>query len=49
MEKQRNEVIRQANEKANPVEAKAVTGDRDASLALSFVTAVAETEAYTIS
>lgn len=48
-EKQRNEAIRQANERANPVEAAAPAGDAGASPALSFVTAVSETEAYTMS
>ncbi|KAL5373608.1 hypothetical protein PMIN06_012488 [Paraphaeosphaeria minitans] len=46
---QRDEAIRQANERANPVEAEAPTGDAAASPALSFVTAVSETEAYTMS
>lgn len=48
-EKQRNEAIRQANERANPVEAAAPAGDAGASPALSFVTAASETEAYTMS
>ncbi|KAF1993298.1 hypothetical protein P154DRAFT_527867 [Amniculicola lignicola CBS 123094] len=48
-EEQRNEAIRQANERANPVEAAAPAGDAGASPALSFVTAVSETEAYTMS
>jgi len=48
-EKQRNEVIRQANERANPAEAEAPAGDAGASPALSFVTAASETEAYTMS
>jgi len=46
---QRDKAIRQANERANPVEAEATTSDAAASPALSFVTAVSETEAYNIS
>ncbi|KAF1936881.1 hypothetical protein EJ02DRAFT_413226 [Clathrospora elynae] len=46
---QRDEAIRQANERANPIEAEAPTGDAAASPALSFVTAVSETEANTMS
>ncbi|PVH94218.1 hypothetical protein DM02DRAFT_618786 [Periconia macrospinosa] len=48
-EKQRDEAIMQANERANPVEAEAPAGDAGASPASSFVTAVSETEAYTMS
>ena len=47
--KQRDEAIRQANERANPVEAEVSAGDAAASPALSIVTAVPETEAYTMS
>lgn len=46
---QRDEAIRQANERANPVDAEAPTNDAGASPAPSFVTAVSETEAYTMS
>jgi hypothetical protein len=46
---QRDEAIRRANEKATLVEAEATIGDAAASPALSFVTAVSETEAYTMS
>jgi len=46
---QRDEAIRQANERANSIEAETPTNDAAASPALSFVTAVSETEAYTIS
>ncbi|KAF2195611.1 hypothetical protein K469DRAFT_722769 [Zopfia rhizophila CBS 207.26] len=46
---QANEAIKQANERANSAEAEAPTGDTGASPALSFVTAVSETEAYTMS
>ncbi|KAL8735398.1 MAG: hypothetical protein Q9166_000943 [cf. Caloplaca sp. 2 TL-2023] len=45
---QRDEAIRQANERAN-LEADAPVGDTGASPALSFVTAVSDTEAYTMS
>ncbi|KAF2467281.1 uncharacterized protein BDR25DRAFT_317035 [Lindgomyces ingoldianus] len=45
----RDEVISQANERTNPVEAEAPTNDAGASPAPSFVTAVSETEAYTMS
>jgi hypothetical protein len=48
-EKQRNEAIRQANQRANHIEAEAPAGDAGASPALSFVTAASETEAYTMS
>ena len=44
----RDEAIRQVNQRAN-LEAEATTGDTGASPALSFVTAVSETEAYTMS
>ncbi|KAF2272254.1 uncharacterized protein EI97DRAFT_386272 [Westerdykella ornata] len=46
---ERDAVIKQANERANPVEAEAPTPDAGASPAPSFVTAVSETEAYTMS
>ncbi|KAH7021752.1 hypothetical protein B0J12DRAFT_705367 [Macrophomina phaseolina] len=46
---QRDEAIRQANERVNPVEAEAPTIDAGASTAPSLVTAVSETEAYPIS
>ncbi|KAF2872951.1 hypothetical protein BDV95DRAFT_627773 [Massariosphaeria phaeospora] len=46
---QRDEAITRANERANPVEAEASAAVTVASPALSFVTAVSETEAYTIS
>jgi hypothetical protein len=45
-EEQRDEAIRQANERANPMEAVAPAGDAGVSPASSFVTAVSETEAY---
>ncbi|KAF2181606.1 hypothetical protein K469DRAFT_692066 [Zopfia rhizophila CBS 207.26] len=45
---ERDEATRQTNERAN-VEAKAPTSDAGASLVLSFVMAVSETEAYTMS
>ncbi|KAL5398114.1 hypothetical protein PMIN03_012808 [Paraphaeosphaeria minitans] len=48
-EQQRDEANMRANEKANSVEAEVPTSDATASPALSFVTAVSETEAYTIS
>ncbi|KAF2188850.1 hypothetical protein K469DRAFT_684145 [Zopfia rhizophila CBS 207.26] len=48
-EKKRNEAIKQANKRANHVEPKASAGDAGASPALSFITTVSETEAYTMS
>ncbi|KAF2192892.1 hypothetical protein K469DRAFT_692998 [Zopfia rhizophila CBS 207.26] len=48
-EKKRNKAIKQANERANPVEAEAPAGDVGASPASSFVTAVSDTKAYTMS
>ena len=48
-EKKREEAIKQANERANPVEAEAPAGDEGTSPALSFVTAVSETKAYIMS
>jgi hypothetical protein len=48
-EQQRDETIMRANEKANSVEAEASTRDATASPALSFVTAVSETEPYAMS
>jgi hypothetical protein len=48
-ENKRNEAIREANKRANLVEAAAPADDAGASPALSFVTAVSETEAYTMS
>lgn len=46
---QRDEAITQANERANLTEAEASIGDSPTSPALSFVTAVSETEACTLS
>jgi hypothetical protein len=46
---QRDEAIRQANRRANSVEPDAQVSDAAASPALSFVTAVSETEANTMS
>jgi hypothetical protein len=48
-EQQRDEAIMRANEKANSIEAEAPPSDTTASPALSFVTAVSETEAYIMS
>ncbi|KAF2690374.1 hypothetical protein K458DRAFT_474582 [Lentithecium fluviatile CBS 122367] len=48
-EQQRDEAIMRANARANSVEAEASTGNLATSPALSFVTAVSETELYTIS
>ncbi|KAF2181468.1 hypothetical protein K469DRAFT_791755 [Zopfia rhizophila CBS 207.26] len=48
-ELQANKAIKQANKRANYVEPKASAGNAGASPALSFVTTVSETEAYTIS
>ncbi|PVH91139.1 hypothetical protein DM02DRAFT_620670, partial [Periconia macrospinosa] len=48
-EEQRDEAIRQANERANSAEAETLISDAAASPALSFVTAVSETETYTVS
>lgn len=48
-EKKREEAIKQANGRANPVEAEAPAGDEGVSPAISFVTAVSDTEAYTTS
>ncbi|KAF2844171.1 hypothetical protein T440DRAFT_523705 [Plenodomus tracheiphilus IPT5] len=45
---QRDKAIRQANERANSIEAVTPTSDAAASPALSFVTAVSETEVFTI-
>jgi hypothetical protein len=45
---QRNEAISQANERANPMEAEAPSGDLATGPALSFVTAVSKTEVYTV-
>lgn len=48
-EQQRDEAIVRANEKASSVEAEASVGNAAASPALSFMTALSETEAYTMS
>lgn len=47
-EEQRNEAIRQANERVDPVEAEEPTSDAGANPAPSFVTAVLKTEAHTM-